>query len=74
MEVNGRERIASVELLDVRASEDELTVCEAALSHMLDAFGAAEIEQRLGATRDEVEALRDDLRRALARRETPTLA
>ena len=73
MEVNGKERIASVEIFEVRVSEDELAVCEAALTHLLDAAGAAEIERRLGASREEVEGLRDDLRRALARRETPTL-
>ena len=74
MEVKGKERIASVEIFDIRVSEDELAVCEATLTYLLDAAGAAEIERRLGATREEVEALRDDLRQALARRETPTLA
>jgi hypothetical protein len=74
MEVNSKERIASVELFHVTASEDELAVYEAALSQLLATLDETEIEQRLGATREEVEALRDDLRQALARRETPTLA
>ena len=74
MEVNGKERVASVEIFDIRVSEDELAVCEAALTHLLDTAGAAEVERRLGATREEVEALRDDLRQALARQETPTPA
>jgi hypothetical protein len=74
MEVNSKDRIASVELLNVTASEDEIAVYEAGLSLALATLDAAEIEQRLGATREEVEALRDDLRQALACQETPTLA
>jgi hypothetical protein len=74
MEIIGKERIASVELFSIKVSEDELAVYEAALSRLLDTLNAAEIECCLGASRDEVEALRDDLRQALARHETPTLA
>ncbi|HEX8072627.1 MAG TPA: hypothetical protein VF546_21945 [Pyrinomonadaceae bacterium] len=74
MEVIGKERLASVELFHVKVSEDELAVYEAALSHLLDTLDAAELEDRLGASRDEIEALRDDLRQALTSRETPALA
>jgi hypothetical protein len=74
MEVTGKDRIASVELFNVKVSEDELSVYEAALSHLLDTLDTAELERYLEASRDEIEALRDDLRQVLARRETPTLA
>ncbi len=63
-----KEVVASVVVLDVRISEDELTVCESALSYALERLGAAEIERRFGATRDEVEGIRDDLREALSAR------
>ena len=53
-------------LIEARVSQDELAVLESALSYVLDALGDAEIERRLGATRDEVEGIRDDLREALS--------
>ena len=63
--------VASVELVDVRISEDELAICESALNYALDSLTDAEIERRLGATRDEVEGILDDLRETLsAQRET----
>jgi uncharacterized small protein (DUF1192 family) len=65
METLRKEVVASVELFEARISEDELAVCESALSYALDSLGDAEIERRLGATRDEVEGVRDDLRAAL---------
>ena len=74
MEVNGKERIASVELFNVKMSEDEINAYEAALAYALDTLDAEEIEQRLGATREEVEALRDDLRKVTESHESPTLA
>jgi uncharacterized small protein (DUF1192 family) len=74
MEVNGKERIASVELFNVKVSEDEINAYEAALAYVLDTLDAEEIEQRLGATREEVEALRDDLRKVTESHESPTLA
>ena len=64
MEALRREVIASVELVEVRISEDELAVLEAALSYFLE-FGK-EINRRLGARRDEVEGIRDDLREILS--------
>jgi hypothetical protein len=45
-------------------SEDELAVCELALSYALGRLDDAEVESRLGATRGEVESIRDDLREA----------
>jgi hypothetical protein len=59
-----KEVVASVELFELRASEDELAVLEAALSYFLDTF-SKEINRRLGAERDEVEGIRDDLREIL---------
>ncbi len=66
-----KEVVASVELIEVRVSEDELAVCRSALSYALDNLTDVEIESRLGATRDEVEGLLDDLRGTLSpQRET----
>jgi len=48
----------------MRMSEDELAVLEATLSYILDTLGK-EINRRLGAKRDEVEGIRDELREAL---------
>jgi hypothetical protein len=56
--------LASVGLVHAAVTEDELAVCESALSYALESLGDAEIEGRLGATREEVEAIRDDLREA----------
>jgi hypothetical protein len=64
-----KEVVAAVVVLDARISEDELVVCESALSYALDELGDTEIERRFGATRDEVEGIRDDLREALGARE-----
>jgi hypothetical protein len=61
-----REVVASVGLVETKISQDELAVLESALSYVLDALGDAEIERRLGATRDELEGIRDDLREALS--------
>jgi hypothetical protein len=66
-----KEVVASVELIEVGISEDELTVCESALNYALDNLGDTEIERRLGATRDEVEAILDDLRATLRAEKEP---
>ena len=72
MEVINKDKVASVELITVRVSEDELAVYEAALSYALEALGAAEVERRFGALVDEIEGVRDDLREALTKHsETP---
>ena len=73
MEVTGKERIASVELFSLKVSEDEIGVYEAALSYILDSLEESEVEGRLGASREELKGMRDDLRRVLSDRETPTL-
>lgn len=72
MEVINRNRVASVELIDIKISEDEMAVYEAALNHVLETLEAAEIEDRFGASRDEIEGMRDDLRRALVERRAPS--
>ena len=59
-----KEFVASVELVEAKFSGDELSVCESALNYILDTLGDEEIERRFGATRDEVEGIRDDLREA----------
>ena len=65
MKILSKDVVASVELVAAEISEDELGVWESALSYILDTLGDAEIERRLGATRDELEGIRDDLREAL---------
>ena len=67
MEVINNNKVASVLLAEVRVSADELALYEAALSHLLDDLEMSELEGRFGATRDEIEGMRDDLREALAR-------
>ena len=66
MEVMRTEQVAAVDLADVRVSADELVVYEAALTYLLETLPEQEIERRLGASRDELEGIRDDLRHALA--------
>jgi hypothetical protein len=74
MEILSKEDVASVGLVEVRISGDELAVLEAALSYFLDTFGK-EIHRRLGAKRDEVEGIRDDVREAMrARSEVKPIA
>ncbi|HJQ31548.1 MAG TPA: hypothetical protein VJ866_05200 [Pyrinomonadaceae bacterium] len=57
-----KEVVASVELVEVKVSEDELAVFESALSYALRNLSDADVERLLGATRDEAEGLLDDLR------------
>ena len=70
MEALRKEVVASVELVDVRASEDELAVIEAALSYLLLALRKG-LSQKLCAEPDEVEGIRDDLRRILSSEKEP---
>jgi ferritin-like metal-binding protein YciE len=65
MEAISKETIASVALIQAKVSEDELAVYEAALSYALDTLGESEIERRFGASVDEIEGMRDDLREIL---------
>jgi hypothetical protein len=67
MELVKKEKIASVVLLEVKVSEDELMVYKAALSHILSTFDAAELENLVGATREEIEGVHDDIEEILAR-------
>ncbi len=62
MEAISKESVASVRLIEVRVSEDELAAYEAALSYALDTMDEAEIELHFGASVDELEGMRDDLR------------
>jgi hypothetical protein len=66
MEIIQIAQVASVDLAEVRVSADELIAYEAALSYLLDTLPAQELERRLGASRDEIEGIREDLRHALA--------
>jgi len=54
--------------MDARLSEDEIALCEAALGYVLDSLDAEQIERRFGASVDEIEGIRDDLRDVLAGR------
>ncbi|OLE51664.1 MAG: hypothetical protein AUG51_21800 [Acidobacteria bacterium 13_1_20CM_3_53_8] len=62
MEAINKERVASVVLVQAKVSEDELAVYEAALSYVLDSLDESEIARRFGASIDEIEGMRDDLR------------
>ncbi len=65
MEVIGTEKAASVVLMQVSLSEDEMGVYEAALSYALERLDDRTIAHRFGASRDEIEGMRDDLRDCL---------
>jgi len=66
MEAINKKTVASVAVVQAEISEDELTVYEAALSYALDTLDESEIEHRFGASVDEIEGMRDDLREVLA--------
>ena len=53
--------VASVRLLALELSEDEITVLAAALATLLKALDDTAIEAQSGASRDEVEAILQDL-------------
>ena len=65
MEAITKEKVASVAMVKARVSEDELAVYEAALNYALDTLDEAEIERLFGASIDEIEGMRDDLRSVL---------
>jgi hypothetical protein len=65
MEAINKKCVASVALIEARVSEDELATYEAALTYALDTLDGAEIERRFGASVDEIEGIRDDLRAIL---------
>ena len=66
-----KEVVASVGLVEIRVSEDELAVLESAFNYALDNLVDADVERLLGATRDEVEGIRDELREAPGVRNEP---
>ena len=53
--------VASVRLLTLELSEDEITVLASALTTLLKDLDDREIEARSGASREEVEAILQDL-------------
>jgi hypothetical protein len=55
------QEIASVRLLALELSEDEIMVLAAALTSLLQDRNDSEIEAQSGASRDEVEAILQDL-------------
>jgi hypothetical protein len=73
METIFKERIASVTLVTSTLSEDELAMCEAAISYVLSSLNDDDIDERFGASRDELEGTRDDPREALAGLREPDL-
>lgn len=72
MEMIGKNLVASVELAEVRVSIDEIATYESALSYLLETLPENEIEKRLGASRAELEGMRDDLRQAISALQTST--
>jgi hypothetical protein len=65
MEILSKDQVAAVTLINVKVSEDELALYEAVLSYVLDSLNSEELELRFGASVDEIEGIRDDLREAL---------
>ncbi len=74
MEVIGKEKAASVVLMRVSLSEDEMGVYEAALNYALERLDDATIAHRFGASRDEIEGMRERLTRHGETSNTPVLA
>ena len=56
------QEVASVRLLALELSEDEIMVLAAALTSLLQELDDSAIEAKSGASRDEVEAILQDLR------------
>lgn len=66
--------VASVRLLTLEISEDELAVYVAGLNRLLEQCDDEILEQVSGALRDEIEAMRDDLTLLLDTRAAELLA
>ncbi len=64
MEVINTKKIASVELAEVLISSDEIGVYQTALELVLSQMSEQEIENKFGATRDEIEGILEDLQLA----------
>ena len=65
MEIIKHTEIASVNVFDIRVSEDEIDVYEAALSYLLKTLQESQIRELLGCTTDELERIRRDLHHLL---------
>ena len=63
--------VASVTLTEVRISEDEIAVLGSALIYALNNLTGADVERLLGATRDEVEGILEDLREISSPQDEP---
>ncbi len=61
MEVINTKKIASVDLAEVLVSADEIGVYQTALGLVLTQMSEREIENKFGATRDEIEGILEDL-------------
>lgn len=64
MEIIQTKKIASVELAEVLVSADEIEVYQTALDFVLSQMSEQEIENKFGATRDEIKGILEDLRQA----------
>jgi len=65
MELKQKTTVASVDLFNVTVSEDELSVLEGALEYMLVCATEGECVSRSGATRDELQGMKQDIRKLL---------
>ena len=65
--------IASVRLLTLELSEDEMTVLVSALTSLLDECDDSVLEAKSGASRDEVDAILQDLHTFLQQPPRPPL-
>ena len=64
MEIINTKNVASVELAEVLVSADEIGIYQTALDLVLSQMSESEIENKFGATRDEIEGILEDLRQA----------
>lgn len=64
MEVIQTKKIASVELAEVLVSADEIEIYQTALEFALSEMSEDEVEDKFGATRDEIKGVLEDLRQA----------
>ncbi len=65
MEIINKTKIASADIAEVRVSSDELQVYETALTKLLETISEADALTSFGATKDELEGIRDDVREVL---------
>jgi hypothetical protein len=61
MEIIRTTSIASVEIAEVKVSIDELAVYETAITKILESMNESEVLSVFGATKDELEGIRDDV-------------